>query len=237
MDIPLGGKCDANRDCALPASCVVAKINDFSKVLTDKSAPRDQRAEALKFIVHFVGDIHQPLHAVRDARGGNGIHVRFLGDDRCGRYDCNLHGVWDIDMILHTGMNRQEYAQHLEDLIQSQKLASADSGTPEQWANESARLAGLRLAKLLNDTIGRMTPRDFASGQRQDFAVQTATSPQPSIQTGENVSGVKVWVNPRSMVYHCPGTQWYGATKNGKYTTEVEARQMGYHPVGGRECK
>ena len=44
-------------------------------------------------------------------------------------------------MILHTGLGRQEYAQHLEDLIQSQKLASAGSVTPEQWANESVGLA------------------------------------------------------------------------------------------------
>ena len=69
------------------------------------------------------------------------IHVRFLGDDRCGSYECSLHGVWDTDMILHTGLGRQEYAQHLEDLIQSQKLASAGSVTPEQWANESVGLA------------------------------------------------------------------------------------------------
>jgi hypothetical protein len=191
VDIPLGGRYDARRDCALPESCVVAKMDYFVKVLTDKNAPRDQRAEALKFIVHFVGDIHQPLHAVKEAKGGNGIHVRFLGDDRCGRYDCNLHGVWDTSMILHTGLNRQEYSQHLEELIGSEKLTSSNAGTPEQWANESSRLAeaawvpdgtdlderyhqreikvvdrqmalaGLRLAKLLNDSIGKMTPRDF----------------------------------------------------------------------------
>lgn len=135
--------------------------------------------------------IHQPLHAVKEAKGGNEIHVRFLGDDRCGFYDCNLHGVWDTDMILHTGLNRQDYAQHLEDLISHEHLAIADAGTPEQWSNESLQLAGaawvpdetnldeqyyqreikvvdrqmalagLRLAKLLNNTIGKMTPREF----------------------------------------------------------------------------
>jgi hypothetical protein len=191
VDIPLGDKYNASRDCAPPNSCVVVIIEDFLKVLIDKSATRDQRAEALKFIVHFVGDIHQPLHAVQEAAGGNGIHVLFLGSDRCGSYDCNLHGVWDTSMIVHAGLGRQEHAQHLEDLIQSQKLANADVGTPEQWANESVRLAGaawvpdgtnldeqyyqreikvadrqmalagLRLAKLMNQTIGKMTPRDF----------------------------------------------------------------------------
>jgi hypothetical protein len=85
---------DARLDCALPDSCLVLKINDFVKVLTDKNAPRDQHAEALKFLVHFVGDIHQPMHAVKEAKCGNGVRVRFLGDDRCGRYECNLHGVY-----------------------------------------------------------------------------------------------------------------------------------------------
>jgi hypothetical protein len=84
-----------------------------------------------------------------------------------------------------------DYAERLEELIKSEHLAGQDGGTPEQWANESLRLAsaawvqdgtdldeqyyqreikvvdrqmalaGLRLAKLLNDGIGKMTPRDF----------------------------------------------------------------------------
>ncbi len=265
VDIPLGGKYNASRDCAPPDSCVVLKINDFVKVLTDKSATRDQRAEALKFIVHFVGDIHQPLHAVKEAKGGNGVRVRFLGDDRCGRYECNLHGVWDTSMILHARMNRQEYSQHLEELIQSHKLGSGDGGTPEQWANESLRLAGaawvpdgtnldeqyyqreikvvdrqmalagLRLAKLLNDTLGKMTPREFASGQLPNVPAQT--SPVLSVPAGSDASSVTVWVNPRSMVYHCPATQWYGKTKNGEYMPEADARQKGYRPAGGKDCK
>jgi hypothetical protein len=265
VNIPLGGKYDARRDCTLPESCVVAKINELAKVLTDRNAARDQRAEALKFVVHFVGDIHQPLHAVGEAKGGNGVRVRFLGDDSCGRYECNLHGVWDTSLILHAGMNRPEYSQHLEELIQSQKLGSGDGGTPEQWANESLRLAGaawvpdgtnideqyyqreikvadrqmalagLRLARLLNDTLGKMTPREFASAGQQNVPAQT--SPVLSVPAGSDASNVKVWVNPRSMVYHCPATQWYGKTKNGEYMTEADARQKGYRPAGGRECK
>jgi len=194
VNIPLGSEYDAARDCAPPKSCIVAKIDDFVKVLTDKRAPREERAEALKFIVHFLGDIHQPLHAVGEARGGNGIHVVFLETTACNSYGCNnLHGVWDTSMILQAGMDREAYVQHEEELIRSQNLERLDGGTPELWANESAHLAqaawvadgtnlddsyyqkeikvvdrqlalaGLRLAKLLNDTIGRMTPRDFVT--------------------------------------------------------------------------
>jgi hypothetical protein len=204
VNIPLGSTYDASRDCPPPKGCVVHKIGEFLKVLTDKKASREQRAEALKFIVHFVGDIHQPLHAAKEAEGGNDIHVRFLSSDRCGPYDCNLHGVWDTSMILHAGLRPNDYAERLEQLVKSDSLAGQDGGTPEQWVNESGRLAqaawvqnganlddqyyrkeitvvdrqmalaGLRLAKLLNDTIGKMTPRDFDSKSAMPSGIATS---------------------------------------------------------------
>jgi len=127
------------------------------------------------------------MHAAKEAAGGNRIHVRFLGEDRCGPYECNLHGVWDTELILHTGLKPEDYATRLEELIKTEHLAGQNGGTPEQWANESVALAqaawvadganldqaycqreikvvdrqmalaGLRLAKLLNETIGKMT--------------------------------------------------------------------------------
>jgi hypothetical protein len=184
VNIPLGGRYDARRDCPPPRSCVVEKITEFSLVLRDKTASRRERAEALKFIVHFVGDIHQPLHTVGEEQDGNDIRVRFLGHSLCGPYDCNLHGVWDTSMILHAGLRTDEYAERLEELIEQQHLAAQSGGTPEQWANEATKMArsawvrdgtdldeeyyrreiivvnwqlaraGLRLAKLLNDASG-----------------------------------------------------------------------------------
>lgn len=261
VDIPLGSVYDGSRDCAPPHSCVVVKIGDFVKVLTDKQASREDRAEALKFVVHFVGDIHQPLHAVGEARGGNSIPVLFLGSDQCGRYGCNLHGVWDSSMIEHAGMSRDEYVQHEEELIKSEKLDTLSERTVEQWANESTKLAqaawvtegtklderyyeteikvadkqmalaGLRLAQLLNDTIGKLTPRDFASVPSS----QIGAAPAPS-SIGKTGSDVRVWVNTKSGVYHCPDTPYYGTTKQGIYMTESEALKKRYHGVGGRAC-
>jgi hypothetical protein len=141
VNIPLGNRYNASRDCPAPRSCVVEKIGEFMKILTDKKASREQRAEALKWVVHLVGDIHQPMHAAKEAEGGNGVHVRFLNSDRCGTYDCNLHGVWDTSMILHAGLRPDDYAERLDRLIKSEHLAGQDGGTPEQWANESVRLA------------------------------------------------------------------------------------------------
>jgi len=183
------------RDCFLPNSrhkdaatdhhnCVVDRIEIFKKVLSDSNAPRDDRIEALKFLVHFVGDVHQPFHAIGEAAGGNGIAVSEFGSTQCGRHSCNLHGAWDSGLIEHTGMGRDEYVAHLEKLISDEHLTA--TGNPQDWANESHRdaqsawvadgaqldenyyqkeikvvdrrlaLAGLRLAAILNEDFGQV---------------------------------------------------------------------------------
>ena len=183
------------RDCFLPANrhkgsatdyhnCVVDRIEIFKKVLADSNASRDDRIEALKFLVHFVGDVHQPFHAIGEAAGGNGIAVTQFGSTECGRHPCNLHGAWDSGLIEHTGIGRDEYVAHLEKLISDEHLAA--SGNPEDWANESHEyaksallpdraqidenyyekeikvvdrrlaLAGMRLAALLNEAFAKV---------------------------------------------------------------------------------
>jgi|SRR6516162_3845041 len=70
---------DGARDCR-GGDCVVAAVERFAAVLSDSSAPARQRLEALKFVVHFVADLHQPLHASNnDDRGGNGVAVVLAG--------------------------------------------------------------------------------------------------------------------------------------------------------------
>jgi hypothetical protein len=184
-----------DRDCFLPNSrhkgaatdhhnCVVDRIEIFKQVLGDRTAPRNERIEALKFLVHFVGDVHQPFHATGEAAGGNGIEVTEFGSTECGRHPCNLHGAWDSGLIRHTGMGVDEYVAHLEKLISEEHLTA--SGSPEDWANEShsyaqsawlhdgapidesyyqkeikivderLALAGLRLAAVFNEAFAQM---------------------------------------------------------------------------------
>jgi hypothetical protein len=47
---------------------------------------------------------------------------------------------------------------------------------------------------------------------------------------------IRVWVNTDSGVYHCPGAEWYGKTKHGKYMTQKQAKEKGYHPAGNNPC-
>lgn len=163
-------------------NCVVDRIKMFNQILGDKNSSQEARVKALKFLVHFVEDIHQPLHAIDEARGGNDVHVSEFGSTQCGKYPCNLHYEWDTGLLEHTGRSEQEYVAYLEKMIADKKLAA--SGTPEDWANESHQLAtqvwlndggtvdeayykanigivdqrlalaGLRLAALLNRTLG-----------------------------------------------------------------------------------
>ena len=63
-------------------------------MLADPQAPYREQLEALKYVVHFIGDVHQPLHAANNNdRGGNDVAVTFLGQRT------NLHAVWDGGII------------------------------------------------------------------------------------------------------------------------------------------
>ena len=82
----------AERDCP-DGQCVVAAIDRQAKTL-GSSAPDRTRLTALKYIVHFVADVHQPLHAgYGDDRGGNSYQVQAFGRGS------NLHVVWDSGLI------------------------------------------------------------------------------------------------------------------------------------------
>ena len=61
-------------------------------------------------------------------------------------------------------------------------------------------------------------------------------NPTPVVQKGGKPD-VKVWVNTDSGVYHCPGTRWYGKTKQGEYMTQKQAQDKGYRPAYGRVCE
>lgn len=197
VDIPKdAGSFSQARDCYRPDekhpstkddhhNCIVDRISMFKQVLGNQNASQEDRIEALKFLVHFVGDIHQPLHAVDEARGGNDIHVVEFGSPQCGKGRCNFHFAWDIALIEHTGLPEESYVARLEQLIVSRNLQSKATGSAEDWANESYRwaqkawlneggsvdeayyqanigivderlaLAGLRLASLLNEVLGK----------------------------------------------------------------------------------
>jgi hypothetical protein len=139
VDIPSDASGYEPKDCP-EDNCVVAQINKFARILGDPSQPFAARSEALKYLVHFVGDLSQPFHAMGDARGGNDIPVTVFGSAQCGDYACNLHRVWDSELIRHTGVREHRYARQLEEMIAANHLEAGPTD-PVAWANQSLQLA------------------------------------------------------------------------------------------------
>ncbi len=173
IDIPLGGVIiDTSRDC-LPCEgaqrptdsigCLVFAIRHFRAVLADTSADRVLRVEALRFLVHFVGDLHQPLHtADNHDRGGNDVIVTLFGErlNPYGRGDrpWNLHAVWDAGLIEHTGRSAEEYAALLErSIVRGDQRALAGGGLLD-WTAETHALA----ASVVYDLPAGSAPVDIA---------------------------------------------------------------------------
>jgi hypothetical protein len=126
----------AARDCPND-DCVVAKIEQFARVMADQQAPERQRLEALKYVVHFVADVHQPLHASNNNdRGGNGVAVTFMG------HQTNLHAVWDSGIIGPAVKgDERSYAMQLTREITRTERRRWARGSAISWANESNKIA------------------------------------------------------------------------------------------------
>ncbi len=129
IDIPIRfADLDMSRDCP-DGNCVVPKIKEFARILRE-SRDAGERKEALMFLVHFVGDIHQPLHcADNNDRGGNETRVTFFGQSK------KLHGIWDSTIL--DNIDDERLVNTLQRSITPQKKAEWEGKTVEQWADES----------------------------------------------------------------------------------------------------
>lgn len=135
VDIPLAAPGYVNaRDCR-GGHCVVAQIGVMQARLANTRLPKAVRAEALRFLVHFVGDVHQPLHAEEDDRGGNGVRVILRGERS------NLHRVWDADVVQALGRDSNRIAFDIAANLTPVQRRATQTGNAMAWANESQRLA------------------------------------------------------------------------------------------------
>ena len=137
VNVPLSADRYEARFCP-EKGCVVSRIKHYRKLLADTKQPRKERARALLFLVHFVEDVHQPLH-VGDNRdnGGNLTQVRFLNQAR----GTNLHHVWDSSLVDHAGRDRAAWVERVEALATPEKVEEWSKGDVEDWATESLQAA------------------------------------------------------------------------------------------------
>lgn len=149
-----GGGCgfEVARDCP-NGDCVVAAIERQRAILADRGQPLEARRDALKFLVHLVGDAHQPMHAGnRTDAGGNGYQISLAtalepeayARDKYvdGVMGTNLHSVWDYYVLGERGLSLPQYADRLDAL--PWPTAPELLSPPLAWAKESCRLIDAR---------------------------------------------------------------------------------------------
>lgn len=176
VDIPLGrDKYDPALDCkpSEEGDCIIAAIERFRQELRDSSESKGRRRFALKFLVHLIGDMHQPLHCADNDhdRGGNDVKVVWFG--RSGK-GVNLHSVWDRLIIEEAGLEEVEFAEALEDGLTTRQIESIQAGTVIQWAEEAHKVAENRAYKTAPGNRTMHKSRTHTLGQpyyNRNFAV------------------------------------------------------------------
>jgi len=117
-----------------PGGDILEAIPRFEKILADRKASRLERVQALKWLSHLVGDLHQPLHVGRgDDRGGNEVLVLWFGEPS------NLHAVWDSKIIESSLLSFSELAE-LVDRAAPEEVREWQRSGPADWARESKEL-------------------------------------------------------------------------------------------------
>lgn len=171
----------ARRDCR-GGRCLVAALERNAGALA-AATPAQARADALRWLVHLVGDAQQPLHAAwRDDRGGNDVQLRYQGRGT------NLHALADRDLLRDRGLRAGDYARAIE-LEQARPPAASlawDARAPARWAEESCALAaslypaGRRVDPAwAARTRGLLEQRLYLAGLRLAAALNALLDPAP----------------------------------------------------------
>ncbi|MGL6234390.1 MAG: S1/P1 nuclease [Segniliparus sp.] len=131
----------ADNNCAYTSAAgggqnVVEALRTQTAILADTTKPDSDRAQALKFVVHFVGDAHQPFHAGYESdRGGNDHPVTYNGTHT------NMHSVWDTRLLATLKLSDVALVGRLEAMPDDQLPAPDVQNDPATWVEESCNIA------------------------------------------------------------------------------------------------
>ena len=140
-----------------PEGDALSALRQFTQTVRSDSATQEEKALALRFIVHIVSDLHMPLHAGNGTdRGGNDFIVDWF-DERT-----NLHWVWDEGMILRQQLSYSEYTERLERRIGPEETLLWWDADPDAWIAESVEL---------RDRIYPRTSAEFGMGTEESPAM------------------------------------------------------------------
>lgn len=148
IDIPLGASRGPLEQYCGNEGCVTKAIAEQLAVLKDKSADPGKRADALRYVIHFVGDLHMPLHATtNNDEGGNCVPVRYFRRrplENRNSYTPSLHALWDTAILERDmeGAEPPEYADFLSEIFSADFPKWQAAGIHvDVWAWESHDLA------------------------------------------------------------------------------------------------
>jgi nuclease S1 len=152
INIPLGDTVYVPQRHCPTGRCIIVAIETERRMLADPATSPAARAEALRFLIHFLGDLHQPLHVGDDHdRGGNDRPVILLG------HATNLHKAWDGEMIDSLGLTQESYFNYLRKRMASIDTKAMERGSVSEWAMEGHQIA-------VRDVYGKL-PRDGRIGR------------------------------------------------------------------------
>lgn len=133
VNMPFGTKYEDSKKN--PKGDLVTGIEKCKEYILDENSSKDDKVFYLKLLVHFIGDLHQPMHVGRaEDKGGNTFQVQWFGNGT------NLHRVWDTNMIEHFKMTYTELADN-SDKISKEQVKFLQKGTIVDWANETQTYA------------------------------------------------------------------------------------------------
>ena len=122
-------------DHAPPEGDALEALNKYSAVLRDPNANLADKQLALRFVVHIVGDLHQPLHVGKCCdRGGNDIKVKWFGRD------LNLHSVWDSALVDEQQLSFTEMTAKLQRHTSNADVIAWWDNNPRDWISESGQI-------------------------------------------------------------------------------------------------
>jgi len=157
VNVPIDEKEYQARFGGAKGAGVVEKIKHFRNVLADRSEPKRERQRALLFLIHFVADLHQPLHVGDNHdHGGNDTQIQFFGRGT------NLHRVWDSDLLHHIGGDDRAWTERVERLITPRTVAAWSGNNVDAWATETLQVA--KLAYHNPEAKGELIPRLATAG-------------------------------------------------------------------------
>ncbi|MEE4296892.1 MAG: S1/P1 nuclease [Wenzhouxiangella sp.] len=134
---PIDDVVPSDADLNLPQGTVYTAVLGYSQILADVEQPREDRVEALKFLVHFLADLHQPLHSgFLEDRGGNDEAVIYRGELT------NLHRYWDNDIFAarQSGFDSRELAAVLRSQYGQHERRAWAMTSPREWVIEARAL-------------------------------------------------------------------------------------------------